>query len=76
MLETIREYGRDQLDDAEVEAVIERHGAFYERFAGEAEAGLRGRDAAVWLSRVEQELPNLRAAMSRASSAGSPDERA
>jgi predicted ATPase/class 3 adenylate cyclase len=66
MLETIREYARDQLADAEVEAVVERHGAFYERFAGEAEAGLRGRDVAVWLSRVEQEMPNLRAAMSRA----------
>ena len=26
----------------QVDAVIERHGAFYERFAGEAEAGLRG----------------------------------
>jgi predicted ATPase/class 3 adenylate cyclase len=66
MLETIREFGRDQLDEIELEGVVERHGAFYERFAGEAEAGLRGPAAAVWLALVEQELPNLRTGMSRA----------
>jgi predicted ATPase/class 3 adenylate cyclase len=66
MLETLREYGRDQLDEAEIEAAIERHGAFYEGVAREAERGMRGPDAAVWLSRVEQELPNYRAAMARA----------
>jgi len=66
MLETIREYGGDQLDDAGREDVIERHGAFFERFAAEAETGLRGRDGARWLDLVEHELPNLRAAMGRA----------
>jgi predicted ATPase len=65
MLETIREYGSDQLDDAGRDDVIERHGAFYERFAADAEAGLRGRDGARWLDLVEHELPNLRAAMAR-----------
>jgi predicted ATPase len=66
MLETIREYGADQLDDSSREIVIERHGAFYERFATDAGAALRGREAARWLDLVEQELPNLRAAMARA----------
>jgi predicted ATPase/class 3 adenylate cyclase len=66
MLETIREYGNDRLDDAARDDLIERHGAFYERFATDAEAGLRGRDGARWLERVEDELPNLRAAMERA----------
>ncbi len=70
MLETIREYGRDQLEVAAEETVIDRHGAFYERFAAEAESGLRGPDAAEWLDRVEQELPNLRAAMARALESG------
>jgi predicted ATPase/class 3 adenylate cyclase len=65
MLETIREYGSDQLDDAGREDVIERHGAFFERFAADAEAGLRGREGAAWLDLVEQELPNLRQAMGR-----------
>jgi hypothetical protein len=66
MLETIREYGIDQLDDAAREDLIERHGAFYERFATEAEMGLRGRDGGRWLDLVEHELPNVRAAMGRA----------
>ncbi len=66
MLETLREYGRDQLVDAELEDMVESHGAFYERFARDAERGLRGREPAVWLSGVEHELPNVRAAMARA----------
>src|SRR5262249_38601113 len=72
MLETLREYGRAQLDDAQLEDVVERHGAFYERFAGEAMLGMRGRDAGAWLRRIEEELPNLRAAMGRALERGLP----
>ena len=66
MLETIREYGSDQLDDAAREHLIERHGIFYERLAMDAEVALRGPDAARWLDLVENELPNFRAAMVRA----------
>jgi predicted ATPase/class 3 adenylate cyclase len=66
MLETIREYGSDQLDDGGHEDVIQRHGEFYERFATGAEVELRGRDAARSLDLIEDELPNLRAAMARA----------
>jgi predicted ATPase/class 3 adenylate cyclase len=66
MLETIREYGGDQLDEASRDDLIERHGAFYERFATAAELGLRGSDGSRWLDLVEHELPNLRAAMGRA----------
>ena len=65
MLETIREYGTEQLDAAEREDVVERHGAFYEGFAAGAESGLRGPAGASWLDLVERELPNLRAAMER-----------
>ena len=66
MLETIREYGTDQLDDVDGEELIERHGDFFERFAGDAGLGLRGPDGSRWLDLVEQELPNLRTAMGRA----------
>jgi predicted ATPase/class 3 adenylate cyclase len=66
MLETIREYGVEQLDDDQRAEVIELHGTYYERLAHDAEAGLRGPDTAAWLATVEQELPNLRAAMARA----------
>jgi predicted ATPase/class 3 adenylate cyclase len=66
MLETIREYGTDQLDDAGRDEVIEHHGVFFERFATDAELGLHGPDGARWLDLVEHELPNLRTAMGRA----------
>jgi predicted ATPase/DNA-binding SARP family transcriptional activator len=66
MLDTIREYGAERLADAQRAELIERHGGFYERFALDAEAGLRGPRAVGWLAAVEQELPNLRAAMARA----------
>jgi predicted ATPase/class 3 adenylate cyclase len=70
MLETIREYGSEQLDEAERHEVMERHGSFYERFATTAEAELRGPEGARWLDLVEHELPNLRAAMGRALAQG------
>ena len=66
MLETLREYGTGQLDDTGREALIERHEAFFERFAADADIALRGPDGAWWLDLVEQELPNLRAAMGSA----------
>jgi predicted ATPase/class 3 adenylate cyclase len=66
MLETIREYGRDELGDSGREDLIERHGAYFERFATEAETGLHGLEGARWLDLVERELPNLRATMARA----------
>jgi predicted ATPase/class 3 adenylate cyclase len=66
MLETIREFGIEQLDDTARDDLIERHAAFYERFAAEADVGLRGLDGGRWLDLVEHELPNLRAAMGRA----------
>jgi predicted ATPase/class 3 adenylate cyclase len=65
MLETIREFGIEQLDDVRRADAVERHGAFFDRFAAEADTGLRGPEAAAWLDRVEVELPNLRAAMAR-----------
>ena len=75
MLETIREYGSEQLDEPARENLIEYHGAFFERFATDAEAGLRGLDGARWLDLVEEELPNLRAAMGAPSTAGPANAR-
>ncbi len=70
MLETIREFGVEQLDDEQQARLLEAHGAFYERFAREARAGLQGTEPAHWLGRIEEELPNLRAAMERALEGG------
>ena len=65
MLETIREYAAEQLDEASRADLAARHGAFYDDFAADAELGLRGPGAAAWLDAVERELPNLRVALSR-----------
>jgi predicted ATPase/DNA-binding CsgD family transcriptional regulator len=59
MLDTIREYGDDQL--IESDELSRRHAAYYLRLAGQA-AGF-GPDQARWLARLEQETHNLRVAM-------------
>jgi predicted ATPase/DNA-binding CsgD family transcriptional regulator len=64
MLETIREYAREQLDTSgETEETRQRHAIFYLEF-GEAMAGrLGGAGMAATLTRLSMELPNLRAAL-------------
>jgi len=67
MLETIREYGRDQLDAAgETPEVHQRHAAFFFALAEEAGSALRSPTQAAWLERLETENDNLRAALDRA----------
>jgi predicted ATPase len=64
MLETVREYAFERLEDrGETAAVRNRHAQHYADFAGEAGAGLKGPDEHDWLVRVETELDNLRAAV-------------
>ena len=64
MLETIREYARERLAaNGETDAVERRHAAHFGRFAARAEAYLRGAEQAMWLTRLETEHANLRAAL-------------
>lgn len=65
MLETIREYAQRQLDEAgEVNVLESRHA---EWFAGWAEtAALHDPDQTEWVGRLDADVENLRAAMSRA----------
>ena len=67
MLETLREYGRDQLEEAELEDMVEsaRRASTSDSPARPSKA-CGGVTPAVWLARVEHELQNLRAAMARA----------
>ncbi len=61
MLETIREYGRDQLDTAgEAHEAHQRHATFFLSLAEDAEPGLRGPDQGAWFDRLEVEHDNLR----------------
>ena len=71
MLETIREYSREQLAGAgEEEEVTRRHALEFARFAEEADAGLRSVDQLLWFERLEAEHDNLRAAIESSLSAG------
>jgi non-specific serine/threonine protein kinase len=74
LLETVRRYGRDRLDEsAEYERVRVRHMDWYLSFAESTEPKLRGADQSVWLNRLEEEHDNLRAALE--SSKTQDDER-
>ena len=62
MLETIREYAREELEaSGELDAVRDRCAAFYLAFAEYAAEKLRGREQLEWLERLDTELDQLRA---------------
>ena len=64
MLNTIREFGLEQLAAGGEEAAIrDAHAAYYLALAAEAESHLTGPDQVAWLDRIERELPNVRAAL-------------
>ena len=70
MLETLRDFGTGQLI-AEERAVLQlRHAECFLALAEEAEAQLAGPRQGVWLSRLETEHDNLRAALTWLKSAG------
>ena len=63
MLETLREYGREQLETTgELEQVRRRHASYYLTLAGDAFPQYWLRDHLAWLERLGEELDNLRAA--------------
>ena len=75
MLETIKEFAGEQLEKTgETEKIRNRHGRFYLAFAENAEVGLHGPDQLRWLSRMEREYGNLRAALTFLHSSGKPSE--
>ena len=64
MLETIREFGLEALaTNGELEAIREAHVLYYLALIEQAEPHLRGTEQGRWLARLEQELDNLRAAL-------------
>ena len=74
MLETIRDYALERLDASpEAAEVRSRHAAFFLDVARNASPHTRGRDAAIWLSRLAAELDNFRAVIRWAIDSGHVD---
>jgi predicted ATPase len=64
MLETIHEFAHERLREAaEAEDVRRRHAVFFVELAERAEPELEGDDQLAWFDRVDDEHPNLRAAL-------------
>jgi predicted ATPase/DNA-binding SARP family transcriptional activator len=63
LLETLREYGRAQLDPDEARDAHARHATWFLALAEAAAAGLRGPDDHEWLDRLGMERDNLTAAL-------------
>ena len=64
MLDTIREYGLEQLEaGGDLDDARRRHATYFLTLAEDAEARLAGPDQARWLDRLDLEHDNLRAAL-------------
>jgi tetratricopeptide (TPR) repeat protein len=64
MLEPVRQYAQEQLErSGEATGVRGRHALFFAALAAQAYAGLRSMVQVQWVARLDQEYPNLRAAM-------------
>ena len=64
LLETVRQYARDRLEESGGSAAAqERHRDYYLALAEEADPKLRTAEQAEWLARLEEEHDNLRAGL-------------
>ena len=74
MLETIREFAAERLDElADAPALRDRHAAWYVELAERARPELRAREARTWLERLDAEHANLRAALEHLLESGDAD---
>jgi predicted ATPase len=64
MLETIREYAIEKLEEqGEIELIRKRHSDFFLKLAEASEPGLRGPNQQEWMNQLDEEHNNLRAAL-------------
>jgi predicted ATPase/DNA-binding SARP family transcriptional activator len=74
MLETIREYAAERLDESgEADELHRRHAESFAELAERAEPALKTEEQTVWLERLEAEIGNLRAAISWSLEAVDPE---
>ncbi len=74
LLETIRQFARDLLDEhGQADTFRRRHAEFFVGLAEAAEPHVRGADEQVWWGRIEADLDNLRQAVQWAMEAGSAE---
>jgi predicted ATPase/class 3 adenylate cyclase len=74
MLETIREFGQEQLRaSGELDVLRRRHAEHFLALAAEAESHLTAEDQVEWLDRCDEDHPNIRAALEWAIEAGEAD---
>ena len=65
MLEPIRQYALEKLEESgEIEVVRRAHAAYFLAMAERAEPELMGKEAVTWLAELGREIGNLRAALS------------
>ena len=62
LLETLREYGRDHVDEEERATVRARHAAWYLKVAEQCARSLAGADEALAIKMLDRDFDNLRAA--------------
>jgi predicted ATPase/class 3 adenylate cyclase/tetratricopeptide (TPR) repeat protein len=76
MLETLRQFGRERLEEAgDADRWRRRHAEYYVTFAEAAGPALRGPDEVVWMARLVSELDNLRTAVGWSLDRDGPAER-
>jgi predicted ATPase/DNA-binding SARP family transcriptional activator len=63
LLETLREYGAEQLAIGEKELLAQQHAGYFLALAERAESELQGPDQGAWLARLDREHDNLRAVL-------------
>jgi predicted ATPase/DNA-binding CsgD family transcriptional regulator len=74
LLEPVRQYALDKLEESdEAEEVRRRHAWFFLGLAEETETEMRGPEQAAWLDRLEVDHDNLRGALSWALERGEPE---
>jgi predicted ATPase/class 3 adenylate cyclase len=74
LLETIRQYALERLDErGATDTMRRRHATWCAGFIAQASAGVQGPDEVAWLARLDREIDNIRAALTWATGADDAD---